>query len=222
MKPTIPRKTNRDVQVIRAETWNALVECLAYAMEHPRGDGSTILNDGSGNLRAAAGRGFGGGASATGGASAGYRGYFRLTVVAKTRRVENPDYDPEDPESEEYVTEEYKEAHHSGGRWTVNGILGTALSEGDVAGDLSTAMQDVILHYHVNSGEETDTLASGIYVELSPLLSNDEYNAYWLIGQASTSEIVQQSHGVPAMILSACHESEEEPPEETPAAEEEE
>ncbi len=210
MKPTIPRKTNRDVQVIRAETWNALLECLAYAMEHPRGDGSTILNDGAGNLRAAAGRGFGGGASATGGASAGYRGYFRLTVVAKTRRVENPDYDPEDPESEEYVTEEYKEAHHSGGRWTVNGQLGT-LEAGDVPGDLTGSLQDVVLHYHVNSGEAGDTLQSGAYVELSPLLSNDEYNAYWLIGQASTSEIVQQSHGVPAMILASCHEAEPEP-----------
>lgn len=137
-----------------------------------------------------------------------YKGYFKLSISEKTRQVENPDYDPEDEDSPEYIDETYYEAHHSGGRWTINGQLGT-FQPGDVPGDLSSTLQDIILHYHVNSGDPEDLTESGIYIERAPLQSNDEYNAYWLLGQVSIDEVIQQSHGVPAMILAACREEED-------------
>ncbi len=56
MKPALPQTISRDVQCIKAATWNRLLECVAWAMDHPRGDGHTIQSDGAGNLRAAAGR----------------------------------------------------------------------------------------------------------------------------------------------------------------------
>ena len=135
-----------------------------------------------------------------------YRGYFKLSISTKTRQIPNPDYDPEDPESPEYIDETYYEAHHSGGRYAINGQVGTILA-GDVTGDLSSSLQDVIIHHHINDGTPEDVTPTGISVELSPLQSNDALNAYWLIGQASTDGVIQQSHGVPYMILAACQES---------------
>ena len=137
-----------------------------------------------------------------------YKGYFKLSIVEKTRPVESSVSESEGDKSASEEYETYYEAHHSGGRWTINGQLGTLLA-GDVPGDLSYTLQDIILHYHVNSGDPEDLVESGIYVERAPLQSNDEYNAYWLLGQMSIDEVIQQSHGVPAMILAACREEEE-------------
>lgn len=150
----------------------------------------------------------GSGVSAGGGSNAYYKGYFKLSLETRTREVENPDYDPLDPESEEYVTEEYQVVHHSGGYFTVNGILGAYITAGDVEVTPGVVNQDVILHYHVNSGEQEDTVVTGAYVEAAPLSSNDEGNAYWLLGHYSADGVIQQSHGVPAMILAACREEE--------------
>lgn len=151
-----------------------------------------------------------GSSPSAGGASGDtYSGYFKLSISEKSRQVENPDYNPEDPQSPQYITEYYSEAHHTGGRWTINGQVGAAILEGDVTGDLTNTLQDVILHYHINSGEPEDLTPTGISVELSPLLSNDALNAYWLIGQASLDEVIQQSHGVPSMILAACREEDQ-------------
>lgn len=62
MKPSLPQTISRDVQCIKAATWNRLLECVAWAMDHPKGDGRSIRNDGAGNLQAVAGRrGSGGG-----------------------------------------------------------------------------------------------------------------------------------------------------------------
>ena len=133
-----------------------------------------------------------------------YRGYFKLSISAKTRQVENPDYDPEDEDSPEYIDETYYEAHHSGGRYTVNGQVGSMLG-GDITGDLGATLQDVILHYHVNGGIE-DQQPTGVTVELASLQSNSLTDSYWLIGQASVDEVIQQSHGVPSLLWLGCEE----------------
>ena len=146
-----------------------------------------------------------------------YQGYFKLSISEKTRQVENPNYDPEDPESPEYIDETYYEAHHSGGRYTVNGQVGYML-EGDVTGDLGATLQDIILHFHVNGGIE-DQQPSGVSVELAPLGSNSLTDSYWLIGQASVDGVIQQSHGVPSLLWLGCEDEETATPE--PAPEEE-
>lgn len=162
------------------------------------------------------GRPFGGGKSVNNNVSTEYyKGYFKLSIVSKTRQVANPDYDPENPDSPQYITEEYKEAHHSGGKYTINGQVGTK-SAADVSGDLSSSMQDVILHYHYNSGTDvSDLTPTGVTVELNSLASNTLTDSYWLIGQASVNGVIQQSHGVPALLWFGCRE-EETPQEETP------
>ena len=68
MRPPIPHKVTAAVDRISAETWNRLVEALAYAMSHPRGDSVTIRNTESDLLTAlpsGAGGGNGGGGSFT-------------------------------------------------------------------------------------------------------------------------------------------------------------
>ena len=52
MRPQLPQQISRDIDRIRAATWNRLLECLAWAMEHPRGDGATIMNNGDGVMSA--------------------------------------------------------------------------------------------------------------------------------------------------------------------------
>ena len=143
-----------------------------------------------------------------------YKGYFKLSISEKTRQVENPDYDPEDEDSPEYIDETYYEAHHSGGRYTINGQVGSMLG-GDVAGDLSSSLQDIILHFHVNGGIE-DQQPSGVSVELAPLGSNSLTDSYWLIGQASVDGVVQQSHGVPSLLWLGCEDEETATPEPAP------
>ena len=44
MRPKLPPKITAAVNQISIGTWNALIDCLQYAMSHPRGDGRTILN----------------------------------------------------------------------------------------------------------------------------------------------------------------------------------
>ena len=65
MKPKMPNRAGSDLNVIRRESWNSLLDCVDYAMEHPRGDGNTIQNMGNGILRTRHGSG-GGGASGEG------------------------------------------------------------------------------------------------------------------------------------------------------------
>lgn len=151
--------------------------------------------------------------SAGGGGGDYYQGYFKLSISEKTRQVENPDYDAEDPDSPEYIDETYYEAHHSGGRYTVNGQVGSMLG-GDVTGDLTENLQDVILHYHANDGTPEDTTPTGTTIELAPLGSNSLTDSYWLIGQASVDGVVQQSHGVPVLLWFGCRD-EATPAEET-------
>ena len=145
-----------------------------------------------------------------------YRGYFKLSIAEKTRQVENPDYDAEDPDSPEYLDETYYEANHSGGRYAINGQVGSMLG-GDVTGDLSSTLQDVILHFHANAGIE-DPTPTGISVELASLGSNSLTDSYWLIGQASVDGVIRQSHGVPSLLWLGCEET---PPntEQTPTQE---
>ena len=65
-KPYPPQKVGSDIDRIRAQTWNQLIECLVYAMSHPRGDGVTVLNTAADLLTAA---GVGGSAPAAAGGS---------------------------------------------------------------------------------------------------------------------------------------------------------
>lgn len=51
MKPKLPQRTSRDIDQISRATWNQLLDCLVWAMDHPAGDGTTILNMGHGILR---------------------------------------------------------------------------------------------------------------------------------------------------------------------------
>ena len=44
MKPSLPPKVSTAIDRISAETWNRIIDCLAYAMNHPRGDGITVFN----------------------------------------------------------------------------------------------------------------------------------------------------------------------------------
>lgn len=44
MKPSLPPRVSTAIDRISAATWNRLIDCLAYAMSHPRGDGHTIFN----------------------------------------------------------------------------------------------------------------------------------------------------------------------------------
>ena len=50
MTVRLPQKAQHDVNMIRRETWNDLIDCVAYAMGHPKGDGHTIRNLGNGLL----------------------------------------------------------------------------------------------------------------------------------------------------------------------------
>jgi len=62
MRPKVPPKITAAVNQISVSTWNALIDCLQYAMSHPRGDGRTILNR-QGDLLSAARPGSGSGAA---------------------------------------------------------------------------------------------------------------------------------------------------------------
>ena len=143
--------------------------------------------------------------SSGGGGGDYYQGYFKLSIVEKSRQVENPDYDPTNPDSPQYITEYYSEAHHSGGRYTVNGQVGS-LAEADVTGDLDNTLKDVIIHFHSNAGI-LDPIPTGISVELATLASNTLTDSYWLIGQASVDGVIQQSHGVPSLLWLGCDET---------------
>ena len=76
MRPPPPQKVSSDVDRIRAQTWNQLIECLVYAMAHPRGDGVTVLNTAA-DLLSADVRG----AAPGGGGTAEYAGYFKLSLA---------------------------------------------------------------------------------------------------------------------------------------------
>ena len=80
MKPNPPQRVTGDIDRIRAQTWNRLIDCLEYAMSHPRGDGITVLNTAAGLLTAA---GVGGGTPAAA-KQDGYNSYFKLTMTGST------------------------------------------------------------------------------------------------------------------------------------------
>ena len=44
MRPRLPQRISVPINQISAATWNSLIDCLAYAMTHPRGDGMTVFN----------------------------------------------------------------------------------------------------------------------------------------------------------------------------------
>jgi len=52
MPPSLPSRPSKDADKISASWLCKLLDCVAYAMTNPRGDGKTILNESSGTLRA--------------------------------------------------------------------------------------------------------------------------------------------------------------------------
>ena len=52
MKPSLPTRPTRDPDKISAGWLCRLLDCVEWAMEHPRGDGNTLLNTYGGILRA--------------------------------------------------------------------------------------------------------------------------------------------------------------------------
>ena len=70
MRPKVPPRISEAINQISVATWNSLIDCLQYAMSHPRGDGRTILNR-QGDLLTAGRMGGGAGSGwVTGGAFA--------------------------------------------------------------------------------------------------------------------------------------------------------
>lgn len=76
MRPQLPPEASNPVDRISVATWRRILTCLEYAMDHPRGDGVTILNQSGGTLRALSGPSGGDGVAAV--ASTGYNGYFKV------------------------------------------------------------------------------------------------------------------------------------------------
>ncbi len=66
MLPSLPTRPTKDPDKLSASWLCKLLDCVAYGMANPRGDGKTILNESSGTLRALRqpGGGTDGGASA--------------------------------------------------------------------------------------------------------------------------------------------------------------
>lgn len=52
MRPSLPSRPSKDVDKISASWLCKLLDCVAYGMTNPRGDGKTILNESAGTLRA--------------------------------------------------------------------------------------------------------------------------------------------------------------------------
>ena len=72
MKPSLPPKVSTSIDRISAATWNRLIDCLAYGMSHPRGDGHTIFNR-LGDLLST------GRSSSSGSGGSSLVGFFRVT-----------------------------------------------------------------------------------------------------------------------------------------------
>ena len=50
MKPKVPNKIHSSIKEITPQTWNQLIDCITYAMDHPRGDGHSIFLDASSGM----------------------------------------------------------------------------------------------------------------------------------------------------------------------------
>lgn len=77
MRPKLPRKISRPIQMLTPEWVNNLIECLKWAMDHPRGDGKSTYH--SENAIHAIQRP-GSAADGTGGDN--YNGYFKVIKTA--------------------------------------------------------------------------------------------------------------------------------------------
>ncbi len=83
MTPTLPRKITGAVDRLKAETWNALLDCVKYAMTNPKADNRTIIKTETGQLMVARP----GGKSAAGGANTGtaeIEYFFKLYIESTT------------------------------------------------------------------------------------------------------------------------------------------
>lgn len=119
----------------------------------------------------------------------GYQGYFKLSFAYETTT---------DQQTGE-VTQTQR-VYCSGGSLCVGGQIGTMTSR-YVGGNLTSSLKDVILHYHMDLQSDTDSIELVLGTFNAASCNNTATDAYWLVGHASTTHIIQQSHGVPQLFL---------------------
>ncbi|MEA4862724.1 MAG: hypothetical protein VB042_05405 [Victivallaceae bacterium] len=76
-KPKLPQKITGRVQSIAASTWNALIDCVDWAMRHPAADNRTTVVTTAGEIAVLNPRG----AAAGSGGSGAYAGDFTLIIT---------------------------------------------------------------------------------------------------------------------------------------------
>ena len=120
----------------------------------------------------------------------GYQGYFKLSYV-----YEN------ETDSQTGETTQVQKVYCSGGTFCLGGQIGSVSAQ-NISGTLKSSMQDVVLHYHLDVENQNDSIEL-IFVSsfVASSYNSTETDAYWLIGQASTTQIIQQSYGVPQLML---------------------
>ena len=119
----------------------------------------------------------------------GYNGYFKLSFTYETTM---------DQQTGE-VTQTQR-VYCSGGSLCVGGQIGTMTSR-YVEGNLTSSLKDVILHYHMDLQSDTDSIELVLGTFNAANCNSTATDAYWLVGHASTTHIIQQSHGVPQLFL---------------------
>lgn len=119
----------------------------------------------------------------------GYQGYFKLSFAYETTT---------DQQTGE-VTQTQR-VYCSGGSLCVGGQIGTMTSR-YVEGNLTSSLKGVILHYHIDLQSDTDSIELVLGTFNAANCNSTATDAYWLVGLASTTQIIQQSHGVPQLFL---------------------
>ena len=119
----------------------------------------------------------------------GYQGYFKLSYA----------YENTTGQQTGKVTQTLR-VYCSGGPLCIGGQIWTMTSR-YVEGDLTYRLKDVILHYHIDLQLDTESLELILGTFNAANCNSTATDAYWLVGHASITYIIQQSHGVPQLFL---------------------
>lgn len=119
----------------------------------------------------------------------GYNGYFKLSFAYESTT-----------DSQTGETTQTLRVYCTGGYLCVGGQVGS-MSARYATGDLTSSLRDVILHYHLDAENETDSIELYLGTFGTSGCDSTTTDAYWLVGRASNTQIIQQSYGVPQMIL---------------------
>ncbi|MDD4817122.1 MAG: hypothetical protein PHI85_04035 [Victivallaceae bacterium] len=87
MPPKLPRRVVGAIDRLRADTWNRLLDCVEYAMCHPRADGKTTRLTEAGELAVMRPANAAAGAAASVPAAAGYAGPSAVSFDKATGTV---------------------------------------------------------------------------------------------------------------------------------------